>query len=181
MAPLVTIFGSSRPQPGSDEYSFAYETGKALAAGGFSVCNGGYGGTMEAAARGAREAGGHTVGVTTRIFQRTANQWIEKEIRTETMVERLLKLIELGEAYVVLRGGTGTMLELAAVWEFVNKGVIPGKAIVAAGPFWDPVIETVERELLLDGGTAPRVRRVTTPAECVAALRNALGIRKDVS
>lgn len=114
MGATVTIFGSSRPLPGSEEYRIAQETGAMLASGGFTICNGGYGGTMEAAARGAHEAGGHTVGVTAGIFDRRANKWIKEVVSTNTLVERLLKLIELGDAYVLLRGGTGTLLELAA-------------------------------------------------------------------
>jgi len=176
MAPIVTIFGSSRPLPGSEEYRLAQETGRMLATAGFTICNGGYAGTMEAAARGALEAGGHTIGVTTGVFTRQANRWIEEEIRTRTMIERLQKLIELGQAYVILRGGTGTLLELAAVWEFVNKGMMETKPIVVIGPFWKPVVSTLKEELVWEGSgnCTSHVREVATPQECVEELKKAL-------
>ncbi len=172
MGPIVTIFGSSRPLPDSPEYNVAFETGRTLAEAGFAICNGGYGGTMEAAARGAREAGGHTIGVTADDFARKANRWIEEEIRTSTMVDRLLKLVELGQGYVVLRGGTGTLLELAAVWEFVNKGIMTKKPILLLGDFWSTVVGSLKDELVWEGlgNCTSHVSQVSTPAECVHTL-----------
>ena len=176
MSAIVTIFGSSRPLPESEEYKIAQETGRLLASAGFAVCNGGYGGTMEAAARGARDAGGHTIGVTSGVFSRKANKWIEEEITTDTMVERLLKLVELGEGYVILRGGTGTLLELAAVWEFVNKGMMKTKPIMVVGEFWDPVIGALKDELIWEGSgdCTSHIRQVATPRECVEELKERL-------
>ncbi len=112
----ITIFGSSRLKFGEEEFQTAYELGKQLAQSGFTICNGGYGGTMEASARGASEAGGKTIGVVCERFGTTANPFLEETIVTSTHSERLHKLIELGDAYVVLKGSTGTLLELALVW-----------------------------------------------------------------
>ena len=63
-AKIVTVFGSSRPPAGHADYEEARALGAALATRGFAVCTGGYGGTMEAASRGAKEAGGKVYGVT---------------------------------------------------------------------------------------------------------------------
>ncbi|MGH2566795.1 MAG: LOG family protein [Bacteroidota bacterium] len=169
----VSIFGSSRPAPGEPEYRQAYELGKALAQAGFTVCNGGYGGIMEASARGAKEAGGSTVGVTVSIFSRAANQWIDQEIRMPSLMERLTKLMELGDAYLILKGGTGTLLELAAVWEFINKGLMKQKPIIVVGDFWKQVIETLRQEQLWEGlGDCTKfIQLVQTPEECVAFLK----------
>src|SRR5437763_866374 len=62
--PVVTVFGSSRAEHDSPEYRQAYQLGKLLAEAGYVVCNGGYSGTMEAASRGCKDAGGRTIGVT---------------------------------------------------------------------------------------------------------------------
>src|SRR5579872_6282890 len=118
----VTVFGSSLPVGGSAIYSDALRLGKLLAEAGYAICNGGYGGLMEASARGAGEAGGHTIGITCAIWPRPANAYIVEEIRTRNFPERLLTLIERGDAYVVLPGGTGTLAELGLVWEMMNKG-----------------------------------------------------------
>ena len=73
MGKVITIFGSSRPLPDSEDYQTAFDAGRSLARRGFTVCNGGYAGTMEAASKGAREAGGKTIGVTSTVFSRTPN------------------------------------------------------------------------------------------------------------
>lgn len=131
---------------------------------------------MEAAARGAKEAGGSTIGVTMEFVSTQANPWIDKIIVVKTLVERLMKLIELGDAYVVLQGGTGTLLELAGVWELMNKGVAQEKPIVILGDFWNPTIEAVKKELTLEGRgwTAKYVTVVKSPEECVKVLEERL-------
>jgi uncharacterized protein (TIGR00730 family) len=174
--PTITIFGSSRPAEGDSLYQLAYDLGRRCAQAGWTVCNGGYGGIMEASARGAHEAGGSTIGVTVSAFGRRANRWIEKEIPMSTLNERLMKLVELGDAYVILRGGTGTLLELAYVWELTNKGLMREKPIVVVGRFWDGVIHTLREELLGEGlGDCTRlITQVETPEACVSYLQSVL-------
>lgn len=141
--PVITVFGSSRPQPGDADYEEARELGAALARCGFAVCTGGYGGVMEAASRGAREAGGRVLAVTAAFFRAPANPWVEEEIRVASWQERLFELIRRGAGYVACKGGTGTLVELAVVWEMLNKGVLPRRPFVVLGGFWRPVIERV--------------------------------------
>jgi uncharacterized protein (TIGR00730 family) len=176
MKKTVTIFGSSRPRENDPEYAEARNIGRALAQAGFVVCNGGYAGIMEATARGAKEAGGETIGVTVDIFARMANQWIDKEIRKVSLVERIEVLADSADAYVILKGGTGTLLELAYVWEFINKRFIPEKPIVIYGEFWGKVVETLKEELLWEGlGDCTKfVQKVSTPEECAALLTRRL-------
>jgi len=150
---VIVLFGSSRPRPGSESYVQAYELGKMLGATGYVVANGGYGGVMEAAARGAKEAGGETVGVTCEALGRGgANQWIDKEIRTASLNERLGKLIGLGDGYVVLPGSTGTLLEIAMVWELINKRFLSERPIIFLSDYWKPIIETVMQAGEAEGG-----------------------------
>ena len=140
----VTIFGTSRAVEGDSVYSLALETGRLLAQAGFTIANGGYGGTMMAAAKGASEADGEIIGVTCSAFKSKANEYVTREILTDSLDERLDKLIELGRAYIALPGGTGTLLELAKVWELRNKGFLkPDKTIILVGEFWKPLIELI--------------------------------------
>jgi uncharacterized protein (TIGR00730 family) len=173
MKKVISVFGSSRPQEGEAEYREARELGHALAQAGFIVCNGGYGGIMEASARGAKEAGGETVGVTVETFSREANPWIDRTIRKPTLIARLATLADSADGYVILKGGTGTLLELAYVWEFINKKLIKEKPIVVVGDFWSKVIETLKDELLWEGlGDCTKfVRRVDSAEECAALLK----------
>jgi uncharacterized protein (TIGR00730 family) len=140
---IITVFGSSRPREGDPHYAVAHELGAALAQQGFIVCSGGYGGVMAAASRGAKEAGGQTLAVTAEFFSARTNPWVDEEVRVKTWQERLFELIRRGSGYVACPGGTGTLVELAVVWEMLNKGVMRDKPFVALGEFWQPIIERV--------------------------------------
>ncbi len=143
--PTIAVFGSSRPPPESPEYRLAFELGAAIAEAGWNLCNGGYGGTMEAAAHGAHERGGHTVGVTCRVFGRSGpNTYVCQEVPTFSLLARLDTLARLAHGYVVLPGGTGTLLELALVWELQNKALMKRRApMVLLGEYWKPLLELI--------------------------------------
>jgi uncharacterized protein (TIGR00725 family) len=140
---IVTVFGSSRPKEGDGDYAEARALGRTLAESGFAVCSGGYGGVMEAVSRGAKEAGGKTYGVTAEFFGRGANEWIDVEVRKKGWEERLFELIRLGGGFVACKGGTGTLVELAVVWEMLNKSVMTAKPFVVLGEFWQPILDRV--------------------------------------
>jgi uncharacterized protein (TIGR00730 family) len=180
MSNVVSVFGSSRPAEGDSEYRLAYDVGNALARAGFIVCNGGFGGTMAASSRGAKEAGGETIGVTFSYSNRTPNPWIDRHFHYPTLIERMMKLVELGDAYVVLKGGTGTLLELAAVWEFINKGFFKEKPIVLIGDFWDGVIGTLRQEAIWEGaGDCTKfIHRASSPPECAEFLKQQFQSKK---
>ena len=141
---IITVFGSYAPAPGSAQYEQAYQVGLVLGQAGFAIANGGYAGTMEASAKGAKDAGAKTIGVTCSAFRRSqANSYIDEEIQTANLHDRLEKLIELGSGYVALPGGTGTLTELAYTWELINKGFLAGRKLVVLGEFWQPVIKLI--------------------------------------
>lgn len=149
----IVIFGSSKPKPESGNYLQAYELGKALAEAGYRLTNGGYGGTMAAAAQGARSGQSATIGVTCDAFGRSGpNPWIVKEIRTKNLYERLETLMGLGDAFIVLPGSTGTLLELAACWELINKRFLPNIPIICLTDYWKPVIDIIVESGEADGG-----------------------------
>lgn len=172
---MITIFGTSKAKPADEIFELAYETGKVLAEAGFTIANGGYGGTMLASAKGAREIGGETIGVTCKAFGRNgANEYITKEIVTENLDERLDTLINLGDGYVVLPGGTGTLLELAKVWELKNKGFMPNdKPIILLGSFYKPIVETIAS---VDGDACKYVMQVKKPADAKNILMKCISL-----
>jgi uncharacterized protein (TIGR00730 family) len=174
---VVTIFGSSRPREGEAEYVLAYDVGRELAGAGFTLCNGGYAGTMEASARGAKNAGGKTIGVIAEAFaSKKANDWIDTTVATRTLMDRMMELISRGNAYVVLKGGTGTLLELAAVWELTNKGLMKERPIVVVGGFWNDVVETLKEELAWEGldWCTKYVTMADSAGECVSLIKQQL-------
>src|SRR5438132_4608929 len=151
---IVTVFGSSRPRETDADYEEARVLGRALAKHGFAVCSGGYGGVMEAVSRGAKQVGGKTYGVTAEFFKSAKlNRWIDVEVRKQTWEERLFELIRIADGFVACKGGTGTLVELAVVWEMLNKSVMSSKPLAVLGGFWAPVLDRV-REVEL-GHPAP--------------------------
>lgn len=143
---IITVFGSATPTPEDAAYHTAYALGHAIAQAGWTLCNGGYGGTMEAAAKGARDAGGEVIGVTCSSLpgRSGANPYVSREMVTPDLLTRLNTLVGQAEAFVVLPGGTGTLLELALVWELLNKELIDGTTpLILLGDHWTPVLEPI--------------------------------------
>jgi uncharacterized protein (TIGR00730 family) len=149
--PTVTVFGGSRVEPDSAEYLAARELGRALAERGHTVATGGYNGVMEAVSRGAKELGGQVIGVTVEViarnFERIPNAYVDQEVKTAALLERIDKLVELGAAYVVLPGGAGTLAELGIVWNLALLGALHGKPLVVVGDGWRRVLQTMIDEL----------------------------------
>jgi uncharacterized protein (TIGR00730 family) len=169
---VIAVFGSSEPAPGSPQYEVAHEVGRRLALAGFAVVNGGYGGVMEASARGAREAGGRTIGVTTKAFafRAGANPWIETEESTADLHERTRRLIERAAGFIVLPGRSGTLSELTFLWALAKAGLLGRRPIVLIGQVWRPLLGALGRLDLLDREARAATRVAATPAAAVAAL-----------
>lgn len=145
--PIITIFGTSKAVEGDAVFKLAVEAGRALAAAGFDIANGGYGGTMLASTQGAAGAGARVFGVTCKAFRRgKANAFVSTELSTENLDQRLKKLVEIGDGYLVLPGGTGTLMELAYVWEHKHKRFeTADKPIVVMRDFWQPLVAMMEQ------------------------------------
>jgi len=144
---FVTVFGSSIPCPGDYEYEIAYRLGKKLAANGFNVCTGGFQGIMDAVSKGATEEGAEALGITLSIYNAVPSKYLTKEIKCDTLFERLKKLIEYGDAYVILNGGTGTLVELAVVWELINKNMLIEKPVACHGTMWKEIVHLMEEQI----------------------------------
>ncbi len=176
---VITVFGSSRPAEGHSDYGEAVELGRALAEAGFAVCTGGYSGVMEGVSRGAREAGGRVLAVTSSFFRSRVNRWVEEETKVATWQERLFELVRRGDGYVACKGGTGTLVELAVVWEMLNKKAMDHRPFVVLGDFWQPILERVRE---VERGHAskwaessdPLVHQTPTPADAARFLAERL-------
>jgi uncharacterized protein (TIGR00730 family) len=177
---IVTVFGSSRPNEGAEDYDEARLLGRVLAEHGMAVCSGGYGGVMEAVSRGAKEAGGKTYAVTAEFFKNArVNPWIDREVQKKTWEERLFELIRMADGFVACKGGTGTLVELAVVWEMLNKSVMTEKPFAILGEFWEPILERVREVELGHPGSwgeanGRLVHRAGTPLEAVRHLESRL-------
>ena len=121
---IVTIFGGSKCVEGDDEYGQAKRVGQLLAESGFTICTGGYLGVMEAASRGAREAGGRVLGIVMNQFKHEPNRFLTDKVATPHFYERLQRLITRSVGFVAIRGGMGTVTELSLVWNKIQTRVI---------------------------------------------------------
>jgi uncharacterized protein (TIGR00725 family) len=180
---VITVFGSSRPEEGHADYAEAFDLGRALAVAGFAVCTGGYGGVMEGVSRGASESGGRVLAVTSGFFRSHANRWVHEETRMATWQERLFELVRLGDGYVACKGGTGTLVELAVVWEMLNKRAMERRPFVVLGDFWEPIVTRV-REVELGHASHwgessdPLVHQAHTPVAAAQFLSAKLAITR---
>jgi uncharacterized protein (TIGR00725 family) len=136
----ITVFGSSKPKPGEPEYETASRLGRLLGKNNFNVCTGGYYGIMEAVSKGAAGMSSEIIGITIKEWQRKANSFVTREIKCNSLFERITKLIETGDAFVILQGGTGTLLELAAAWEMMNKNLSIIKPVFCHSKLWEKII-----------------------------------------
>jgi uncharacterized protein (TIGR00730 family) len=174
----VTVFGGARVALDSEEYVAARELGRALAERGLTVVTGGYNGVMEAVSRGAKEIGGHVIGVTVDIvarnFEVKPNAYLDQEVKTAALLERIDKLIELGAGYVVLPGGAGTLAELGVVWNLALMGGLHGKPLVVVGDGWQRVLQTMIDELHTIETDLQFMRLVPNVTAAVEVLASAL-------
>ncbi len=141
---VISVFGGSTPQQGSPAYKEAYDVGRLLAERGFAVATGGYSGTMSAVSQGAAEAGGHVIGVTSEQIEQfrplRPNQWVQEEIRFQTLQERLIHLVRHNNGVIVLQGGIGTLSEMALAWSYLQVGEISPRPLSLLGDFWRKIV-----------------------------------------
>jgi len=154
--PCVTVFGSARIREGHPYYQLGIEIGKALARIGFTVMTGGGPGLMEAANRGAREAGGRSVGVNIVLpFEQAPNRYCDRIVTCRYFFVRKVLLFKYSYAFVVLPGGLGTLDELTEALTLIQTGKIKEFPVVLIGTtYWQPFL-TLLREMITQGAVGP--------------------------
>ena len=175
--PVIAVFGSSQSQPGDDEYQLGEECGRLLAAAGFAVATGGYGGLMEAVCKGAATAGGPTVGITApTVFPgRTgANEWVQHEIPADDLVHRIALLTEVASGYIALPGSIGTLAELVIAWNLAFVAPFADRTfgpIATVGETWQELVPDLTERL---NSNAETIVTCATAAEAVAHVARVL-------
>lgn len=146
----VTVFGSARFKEDHPYYELARALGRVLAKRGFSVMTGGGPGIMEAANRGAREAGGVSVGCNIELpMEQQPNPYLDRFVEFEYFFVRKVMLVKYSQAFVVMPGGLGTLDEVFETATLIQTGKVERFPIVAMGSdFWEPFREFVTDSLL---------------------------------
>jgi len=150
VGPAVSIFGSARSLPGHPEYAAAQETARRLAAAGFTIITGGGPGVMEAANRGAWEAGGESVGCNIELpFEQGTNQYVATAINFRYFFVRKMMFVKYAEAFVIFPGGFGTMDELFESLTLIQTGKVRNFPVVLFGSaYWNGLIEWLRGPML---------------------------------
>ena len=153
VGPCVTVFGSARFDEHHRYYAMAREVGGALAGLGFTVMTGGGPGVMEAANRGAREAGGMSVGCNIELpFEQDPNPYLDRWVTTDYFWVRKVLLVKYSYAFVVLPGGFGTLDELTEALTLIQTRKILQFPIVLMGrDYWAPFLAMLKT--MIEAGT----------------------------
>lgn len=167
----VAVLGSARLGPNDPAWSVANQLGRRLAEAGITVVSGGYGGLMAAVARGAREAGGHVVGLPMTAWKHLEpNEWNVELVWADGYPERLGELLAC-EAVIALDGGVGTLSELAVAWGAAQTE--PGAPLlVAVGERWERLLAALAEDLVVSPDDLGLVHVVPTAAAAVELLQH---------
>jgi len=179
----VSVFGSARTKPGDPAYDKAQEVGRLLAEEGVPVITGGGPGIMEAANRGAYDAGGLSIGCNIELpFEQGSNPYLSRSINFRFFFVRKTMFVKYAAAFIVFPGGFGTMDELFESLTLIQTGKIKDFPVVLVGvDYWKGLEawlkETVAREGNIDEEDLLRFHTTDDPAEAVAHVIKARGTR----
>jgi uncharacterized protein (TIGR00730 family) len=153
IAPAVSVFGSARTPPGDPRYELAREVGRALGDAGFSIITGGGPGLMEAANRGAREAGAKSIGVNIELpFEQEMNPYVDVPLRFHYFFTRKVMFVRYASGFVVLPGGFGTLDELFEALTLMQTGkAVDFAVLLMDSAYWAGLLEWVRGRLLAEG------------------------------
>ena len=169
----VSIFGSARSKPGDPHYQKAEFLARLLAEHGFSVITGGGPGVMEAANKGAAEAGGQSVGMNIRLpFEQKPNPYANLSINYKYFFIRKVMFVKYAMAYVILPGGFGTMDELFEALTLIQtKRIKPFPVILMGSEYWKGLFDWLRETMLRDNKISPedleRFQIIDDPNEIV--------------
>jgi uncharacterized protein (TIGR00730 family) len=152
----VTVFGSARFHEGTPYYQLARDVGRALAERGYTIMTGGGPGIMEAANRGARDAGGLSIGCNIVLpREQQSNPYLDRSITFDYFFVRKVMLIKFSEAFVLMPGGFGTLDEIFETVTLVQTGKIRRFPIVAMGrEYWARMLDFITETMFREGAAA---------------------------
>ncbi len=153
LGPAISVFGSARTRPEDPSYAVAEEAGRKLAEAGFAVITGGGPGVMEAANKGASEAGGVSVGLGIELpFESGLNPWVDVGINFRYFFARKTMFVKYAQGFVVLPGGLGTFDELFEALTLVQTQKVTSFPVALLGvDYWQGMLDWLRDTVLADG------------------------------
>jgi uncharacterized protein (TIGR00730 family) len=180
VGPCVTVFGSARFSEDHRFYALAREVGERLALAGFTVMTGGGPGIMEAANRGAKEAGGYSIGCNIELpHEQKPNPYVDLFVEFRYFFVRKVMLVKYSHAFVALPGGFGTLDEMFETMTLIQTGKISGFPVVVMGTdYWRPLFaflrETMVQEQTISKADLERFDITDSPDEAVRVILQAV-------
>lgn len=170
--PCVTVFGSARFTEDHPMYGVGRQLGSELVNAGFTVMTGGGPGVMEAANRGAKEAGGRSIGCTIQLPHEKPNNYLDLVVQFHYFFVRKVMLVKYSYAFIVCPGGLGTFDEVFETATLIQTGKIKDFPLVLVGTrFWEPILTFMRDTLVLEGTIDPadleRLYVTDDPADAV--------------
>jgi uncharacterized protein (TIGR00730 family) len=182
LGPCVTVFGSARFTPDQPYYKLAQAVGASLARAGFTVMTGGGPGIMEAANRGAKEAGGYSVGCNITLPQeQKPNAFLDRWVSFEQFAVRKMMLVKYSYAFIAMPGGFGTLDEVFGTATLIQTGKLQDFPLVFMGrEYWQPLLTFFRERMVaahtIDAHDSDRILVTDSPEEAVKAITDiALG------
>lgn len=181
MAPVrliknIAFFGSSEFNLSSKYYQEAFKAAAVLAKAGYTIVNGGGPGIMNAATQGAVSVGGETIAITFSPHDapgfegRYLVNRVDREIKTTNYIERMFKLIEHADCFIIFKGGTGTLSELGTSWVLAKLYYPHHKPFILYGKFWHKIIKVLREKLLIQEKAMKVFKIVEDEKELLKAL-----------
>ena len=155
--PAITVFGSARVRESHPAYAAAREAGRRLAEAGFAVVTGGGPGVMEAANRGAQEAGGVSVGFNIELpHEQSSNPYVDIGVTFHHFYVRKTMFVKAAEGFLIFPGGFGTLDELFESLTLIQTGkVLHFPVVLFDSGYWQPMLDWIQGRLLADGMISP--------------------------
>lgn len=166
----VSVFGSARTKPDDPVYAAGVDLGAALAEAGYAVITGGGPGAMEAANKGACEAGGMSVGLGIELpFEQELNEWVDIGIAFRYFFVRKTMFVKYAQAFVILPGGFGTLDELFESLTLVQTTKVTRFPVILFGSaYWSGLLDWIRGTLVEHGTVSPQDLDLITVTDDVA-------------
>ncbi len=172
----VTFLGYADAKAADDPFKAAFEVAKLCAQKGYTIVNGGGPGIMKASTLGAKSVGGKAIGVTffpkdIPIFEgRDTTNKVDHLIVVKNYLERTLKLLELGQVFVIFNGGTGTISEFGMAWGLARLYFGHHKPLILYGNFWQEIIFAFTKGMYIRAEERKVFKIVNKPKDAVTAI-----------
>jgi uncharacterized protein (TIGR00730 family) len=172
----IAFFGYSDFKESSREYKEAFMSASILAKKGYTIVNGGGPGIMNAATQGAESVEGETLAITFSPHDapgfegRYVANRVDKEIKTENYIERMFKLMEHSDCYIIFNGGTGTVSEFGTAWVLARLYYPHHKPFILYGKFWRSIVKVFMDNMEIRSDASKVFKIVESDKEMVKAL-----------